>query len=54
MCNVGCIGAEVLVVLGLRAVDKNGKKSGIKIRNRHPPCQYFFAFPYRACVRVMG
>ena len=45
MCNVGCIGVEVLVVLGMRAVDKIAKKSGIKNWNRHPPCQYNFAFP---------
>ena len=45
MCNVGCIGVEVLVVLGLRDADKKGKKSGIKNRNRNPPCQYNFAFP---------
>ena len=54
MSYVGYIGAELWLVLGLRDADKNGKKSGIKNRNRSPPCQYNFAFLDRACVRMMA
>ena len=54
MSYVGYIGAELWLVLGLRDADKNGKKSGIKNRNRSPPCQYIFAFLDRACVRMMA